>query len=67
MERKKEFNQKEYTQEWDKKNMKLAGSRYKKEFVDEFKEACLKLNIKQSDVFREAMKKVIDEAKNNHE
>lgn len=57
------FNQKEYTQQWDKKNMKLAGARYKKEFVDEFKEACLKLGLKQSDVFRKAMQEVIDKAK----
>ena len=32
----KGFDQKKYTQEWDKKNMKLAGARYKAEFVDEF-------------------------------
>lgn len=59
----KEFDQKKYTQEWDKKNMKLAGARFKKEFVDEFKEACALLNIKQSDVFREAMQKIIDQSK----
>ncbi|MBS5114161.1 MAG: hypothetical protein KHY88_00415 [Erysipelotrichaceae bacterium] len=57
------FDQKKYTQEWDKKNMKLAGARYKTEFVDEFKEACAKLGIKQSDVFRKAMQEVIDKAK----
>lgn len=61
---KQKFNQKAYTQEWDKKNMKLAGARFKKEFVDEFKEACSKLGIKQSDVFRKAMQDVIDQAKN---
>lgn len=61
---KEKFNQKAYTQEWDKKNMKLAGARFKKEFVDEFKEACSKLGIKQSDVFRKAMQNIIDQAKN---
>ena len=60
---KQKFNQKQYTPEWDKKNMKLAGARFKKEFVDEFKEACSKLGIKQSDVFRKAMQEVIDKAK----
>ena len=59
----KGFDQKRYTQEWDKKNMKLAGARYKAEFVDEFKEACATLGIKQSDVFREAMQKIIDQSK----
>ena len=59
----KEFDQKKYTQEWDKKNMKLAGARFKKEFVDEFKDACASLGIKQSDVFREAMQKIIDQSK----
>ena len=59
----KGFDQKKYTQEWDKKNMKLAGARYKAEFVDEFKEACAILGIKQSDVFREAMQKIIDQSK----
>ena len=42
--------------------MKLAGARFKKEFVDEWKEACKKLGLKQSDVFREAMLKVIKQA-----
>lgn len=59
----KQFDQKEYTKQWDKENMKLAGARFKKEFVDEFKEACNKLGLKQSDVFREAMQEVIDKAK----
>ena len=30
--------------------------------VEEFKEACKKLNIKQSDVIRKAMQKTIDQA-----
>ena len=35
-----------------------------KEFVDEFKEACKKLGIKQSDVFRKAMQDMIEKANN---
>lgn len=57
----KPFNQAEYIREWGKQNMAAIGSRYKKEFVQEFKTACAALNLKQSDVFRQAMKKVIDE------
>ncbi len=59
----KEFNQQEYIKEWKKKNMKQVKATYKTEFVDEFKEACSKLGIKQSDVFRKAMQEVIDKAK----
>ena len=36
---------------------------YKTEFVIEFREACEKLGIKQSAVFREAMESVIEKAK----
>ena len=57
------FDQKKYHQEWDKRNMKLAGARYKKEFVDAFKQACSNLGVKQSDVFRQAMQDTIDRAK----
>ena len=60
----KKFNQKKYTQEWDKENMKLVGSRYKNEFVDEFRAALIKLDLKQSDVIRKAMQDVIDQANN---
>lgn len=57
------FNQQEYIKEWKKKNMKQVKATYKTEFVDEFKEACAKLGIKQSDVIRKAMQDVIDQAK----
>ena len=63
MNKKSQFNQSKYIREWDKKNMKLAGSRYKAEFVDAFKKACNDLGIKQSDVFRKAMQSTIAQAK----
>lgn len=57
------FDQMKYIQEWGKQNMAMAGSRYKKEFVEEFKAACRTLGIKQSDVFRKAMEETIAKAK----
>ena len=35
-------------------------------FATDFKEACTKLHITMMDVFREAMKKTIEEAKQEH-
>ncbi|MEG0358855.1 MAG: hypothetical protein RR598_06300 [Anaerorhabdus sp.] len=57
---------------WDKKNMTFVSAKYKKEFVEEFKEACKKLSISQSDVFRKAMVETImdskiSEYKNKHQ
>ena len=49
---KEKFNQVKYMREWQKENMKQVKASYKTEFVDEFKEACKKLGIKQSDVIR---------------
>lgn len=60
---KKEFNQQEYIEEWKKKNMKQIKATYKNDFVDEFKAACKKLGITQSDVIRQAMQEIIDKAK----
>ena len=57
-----EFNQTKYVNEWAKQNMLSISVSYKKEFVTEFREACSKLGIKQSDVFREAMQAVIEKA-----
>lgn len=56
------FNEEAYKAEWSKKNMKFISAKYKNEFVDEFKEACNKLGLKQSDVFRKAMQEVIEKA-----
>ena len=52
---KEKFDQKEYVKQWTKSNMKTVSVSYKTEFVTEFREACEKLGIKQSAVFREAM------------
>lgn len=57
-----EFNQTKYVNEWAKQNMLSISVSYKKDFVQEFREACAKLGIKQSDVFRQAMQSVIDKA-----
>ncbi len=57
------FNQQQYQNDWNKKNMKSVGAQYKSEFVNEFKSALKVLNISQSQVIREAMQNVIDKAK----
>lgn len=59
MEKDKYAAQKKYA----KKNIKKLSCSFKGEFVDEFRNACLKLNIKQSDVIKKAMQDVIDKAK----
>ncbi len=46
-----------------KKHIKKLGCSYPSEFVDDFRDACKKLKIKQSDVIREAMEAVIEKAK----
>lgn len=58
-----EFNQTKYINEWKKDNMKAVKAEYKTEFVDEFKEACKTLGIKQSEVIRQAMIETIEKAK----
>mgnify|MGYP002706068001 CR=1 FL=1 len=60
---KEKFDQKEYVKQWTKSNMKTVSVSYKTEFVTEFREACEKLGIKQSAVFRETMEAVIEKAK----
>lgn len=57
-----EFNQQKYQNEWNKKNLAYVRGQYKKEFVQEFKEACNKLDLKQSQVIRQAMEEVIKKA-----
>lgn len=61
------FDQSKYIQQWAKENMKTLNMRYKTEFVDEFREACKKLGVKQSDVVRQAMIQTIEEAKNTED
>lgn len=50
-------------QQWQKENMLSVKVAYKKDFVIEFRDACRKLGLKQSDVIRNAMQKVIDQSK----
>ena len=63
MEKEKIQSKKKYVRQWTKSNMKTVSVSYKTEFVTEFREACEKLGIKQSAVFREAMEAVIEKAK----
>lgn len=57
------FNQQKYVNDWKKNNMKLVGASYKSDFVDEFKEACRVLGLKQSDLIREMMENTIKKSK----
>lgn len=50
-------------EKYDKENMAIVRGKYKKEFVEEFKQACIKLDLKQSHVFKDAMIKTIEKAK----
>ena len=56
------FDQKKYIAEWKKENMKYVNCAFKAEFVEEFREACRKLGLKQSDVVRTAMEETIKRA-----
>ena len=57
-----EFNENEYKREWRKENMKLVRASFKKDFADQFKEACKILGISQADAIREAMNNTIQKA-----
>lgn len=48
---------------WRKKNMKTCSFMYKKEFVDEFNEACAKLNINKSRAVKWLFTQIIEESK----
>ena len=52
---KEKFDQKEYVNQLTKSNIKTVSLSYKTDFVTEFREACEKLGIKQSAVFREKL------------
>lgn len=56
------FDEEKYKQQWQKENMATVIAKYNKEFVNEFKEACKKLDVKQSAVIRKAMQETIDQA-----
>lgn len=57
-----EFNQSQYINDWAKKNMGHINVQYKREFTDEFKAACKKLGVSQSEVIRAAMEESIRKA-----
>lgn len=57
------FDQKKYVNEWSKENMALVGARYKKEFVEEYKTAAKQLGLRTSDLIRQMMLDVIEQAK----
>ena len=48
---------------YDRANMVSVSARYKKDFVEEFRNACKNLGIKQSDVIRQAMEETISKSK----
>lgn len=58
----KNFDKKQYDHEWQKKNMKQIQVKFNIEFVEEFKQACKKMNISQRSVFEKAMQKTIKKA-----
>ena len=62
-----EFDQQKYQNNWNKKNMKLVGSSYKAEFVEEFRNALKTLGLKQSDVIRQMMLDTIEKAQKKEE
>lgn len=47
---------------YNKEKTSLVNARFKSEFVDEFKQACKALGIKQSDAIKEAMNQTIEKA-----
>ena len=56
------FDQVKYQNQWIKDNMSTVRGSYRKEFVIEFKDACKKLGISQSEVIRKAMEQTIRKA-----
>lgn len=57
-----QFDQNKYNNTWKKENMKALRISYKKEFVEQFKLACSKLGLVQSQVIKKAMQETIDKA-----
>ena len=48
---------------YQKNNMLSISVKYKKDFILEFRQALEKLELKQSDIFRQAMQDIIDKSK----
>ena len=55
-----------YQQEWKNKNMAEIRAKYKKEFVEDFRTACKKLGVKQSEIIRSAAEEIIEKAKKSN-
>lgn len=51
-----------YINEWLQQNYSCVSAKYPTEYVAKFREACKKIGISQSSVFKEAMQSVIDKA-----
>lgn len=60
------FDEEKYKKQWQKENMSTVIAKYNKGFVDDFKNACKKLGIKQSDVIRNAMNETIKKVEENN-
>ena len=48
---------------YQKNNMLSISVKYKKDFILEFRQALEKLELKQSDIFRQAMQDIINKSK----
>ena len=48
---------------YQKNNMLSISVKYKKDFILEFRQALKKLDLKQSDIFRQAMQDIINKSK----
>ncbi len=61
-----ENKSKQYKQqnEWINERYATVGTKMPKDFVQQFKDACKTLGISQSEVFRQAMQNIINEANN---
>ena len=56
------FDQVKYQNQWIKENMSEVRARYRNNFVNEFKNACKKLGVSQSEVIKAAMEETIRKA-----
>lgn len=57
-----DFDQVKYQNQWIKENMSEVRARYRNDFVSEFKAACKKLGVSQSEVIKAAMEETIRKA-----
>lgn len=57
-----QFDQNKYIASWKKEHMKSIKVSYRSDFVDNFKLACSKLGMSQSQVLKKAMQETIEKA-----